>query len=204
METVAETAQRRSIQRIRQSASRQAPQEALKYDPQHFVCRTGIGEMDKVCLCGAHKFGGETSSMCCSAQQVSLDFFPPLPDYLAQLYYSDTPDSRHFLANIRKYNCAFQMTSFGCDEVHLPGWNPSFRVQGQVFHRIGSLLPQPDQPPRFLQVYFIDNRCEETSTRMNITTGLKEHIVDNLGTMLHRCNQSVQLHCVKGMTSHRL
>jgi len=196
METAVETAQRRSIQRIRQSAGRQAShahQEALKYDPQHFVCRTGIGEMDKVCLCGAHKFVGETPSMCCSAQQVCLDFFPPLPNYLADLYYSDTPDSRHFLASLRKYNCAFQMTSFGCNEVHLPGWNPSFRVQGQVFHRIGSLLPQPDQPPQFLQVYYIDNHCEETNTRMNITTGLKEHIVTNLCKMLHQCNQSVQL-----------
>jgi len=36
MKTAVETAQRRSIQRIRQSAGRQAPhahQEALKYDP---------------------------------------------------------------------------------------------------------------------------------------------------------------------------
>ena len=86
MGSAVETAQRRYSQRIRQSARRQVPQahqEALKYDPQHFVCRTGIGVMDKVCLCGAHKFSGETPSMCCSAQQVSLDFFPPLPDYIA-------------------------------------------------------------------------------------------------------------------------
>ena len=149
--------------------------------------------MDEVCLCGAHKFSGKTPSMCCSAQQVSFDFFPPLPDYRAQLYDSDTPDSRHFLANIRKYNCAFQMTSFEYNEVHLPGWNPSFCMQGQVFHCIRSLLPQLNQPPRFLQVYFIDNCCEETSTHMNISTGLKEHIVDNLGKLLHQCNQSVQL-----------
>ena len=149
--------------------------------------------MDEICLCGAHKFSGKTPSVCYSAQQVSFDFFPPLPDYLAQLYDSDTSDSRHFLANIRKYNCAFQMTSFEYNEVHLPGWNPSFCVQGQVFHYIRSPLPQPNQPPRFLQVYFIDNCCEETSTHMNITTGLKEHIVNNFGKMLNQCNQSMQL-----------
>ncbi len=196
MENAVETAQRRSIQCIHQSAGRQAPrahQEALKYDSQHSVCRTGIGGMDKVWLCGAHKFVGETLSMCCSAQQVCLDFFLPLPNYLAHLYYADTPDSRHCLASIRKYNCAFQVTSLGCNEVHLPGWNASFRVQGQVFHRIGTLFTQPDQPPQFLQVYFIDNHCEETNTRMNITTGLKEHIINNLCKMLHQCNQSVQL-----------
>ena len=161
--------------------------QALNYDPQHFTCRTSIGQMDIVCLCGALKFNGETPSMCCSNQQVLLDSFHLPPSYLAQLYDSDTPDSRHFLANIRKYNCVFQTTSFGWSEVHLPGWNPSFRVQGQVFHRIGSLMPPPNHP-----IYFLDSRCEETRARMSITFGLK-HIVDNLCTMLHQCNHSVQL-----------
>ena len=122
-----------------------------------------------------------------------LGLFPPLPHYLAQLYYSDIPDSHHFLASIWKYNCAFQMTSFGCNDVHLPGWNPSFHVQGQVFHQIRSLLRQLDQLPQYLQIYFIDNHCEETNTCMNITTGLMERIVNNLSKMLHQCNPSVQL-----------
>ena len=84
------------------------------------------------------------------------------------------------------------MTRFGCSEVNLPGWNPSFCVQGQVFHRIGSLMPPSNQPPQFLQIYFLDSRCEETRARMSITFGLK-HIIDNLYTMLHQCNHSVQL-----------
>ena len=66
-------------------------------------------------------------------------------------------------------------------------------IQGQVFHRIRSLLSQADQPPQFLQVYFTDNHFEETNTCKNTTTGLKEHIVNNLSKMLHQCNQSVQL-----------
>ena len=195
MESAAETAQKRSIDHIHQSARRQAPharQEALKYDTQSF------------CVQNKHWRDGQGLPLWCTQVQwagtvyklfstaISLDSFPPLLDYLAQLYYSDMPDSRHFLASIWKYNHAFQMTSFGCSEVHLPGLNPSFRVQGQVFHRIGSLLPQPDQTPQFLQVYFINNHCEETSTCMNITTGLKEHVVNNLGKIL-QCNQSVQL-----------
>ena len=62
------------------------------------------------------------------------------------------------------------MTSFGCNEVHLPGWNPSFRVQGQVFHQIGSLLPQPDQPSQFLQDYFIDNHHTHSDQQSIYTT----------------------------------
>ena len=131
--------------------------------------------------------------MCCSNQKVSLDFFPPLPEYLAHLYEPDRPGSQHFLSNIRKYNCAFQMTSFGCTEVHLPGWNPTFHVQGQVCHRIGSLTPLPNEPPKFLQIYFIDNQCEEVKAHMNITAGLKESVIERLCAMLHQCNHYVHL-----------
>ena len=70
-----------TVNRRRQSAAHlHAPyQKALNYDSQHFVDRTNIGQMDNVCVCGAHKFKGETPSMCCSKQQVCLDLFPPLP-----------------------------------------------------------------------------------------------------------------------------
>ena len=41
------------------------------YDPQHFMNRVSIGWIDNIFPCGAHKFKGESSSMCCSKQQVS-------------------------------------------------------------------------------------------------------------------------------------
>ena len=74
----------------------------------------------------------------------------------------------------------------------MPGWNPSFRVQGQVCHVIGSLMPLPHKPPKFLQVYFIDSHIQETVTRMNIASGLKQNIVHELLLMLHQENQYVQ------------
>ena len=46
--------------------------------------------------------------------------------------------NQDILDNIRKYNCAFQPTTFGCKEVTLHGWNPQFRIQGRVCHLIGS------------------------------------------------------------------
>ena len=42
-----------------------------------------------------------------------------------------------FLDNISKCNCAFQLTSFGCNEGTLHGWNPQFRIQGRVCGLIG-------------------------------------------------------------------
>ena len=51
---------------------------------------------------------------------------------------------------------------------------------------------QPNEPPKFLQVYFIDSHVQETDTRMNITSGLKQNIVQELSLMLHQENQYVQ------------
>ena len=55
-----------------------------------------------------------------------------VPTVLQHLYEGVDSNGKHFLANIRKYNSAFQMTSFGCNEVSMAGFNPSFRIQGQV------------------------------------------------------------------------
>ena len=62
--------------------------------------------------------------------------------------------SKQFVNNIRKYNSAFQMTSSGCTErVCLPGFMPTFKVQGQVYHRIGAIQHQSGENPEFLQIY---------------------------------------------------
>ncbi|KAI8420000.1 hypothetical protein MSG28_008600, partial [Choristoneura fumiferana] len=44
------------------------------------------------------------------------------------------------------------MTSFGADRIlAMPGFSPTFTVQGQVHHKIGSLLPPSNGPAQFLQ-----------------------------------------------------
>ena len=50
------------------------------------------------------------------------------------------------------------MNSFGCQEITVAGFNPSFRIQGQVYHLIGSIMPTTGESPKFCQIYFIDNR----------------------------------------------
>lgn len=47
------------------------------------------------------------------------------------------------------------MTSFSGNAFREVGWNPTFKVQGQVYHRIGSLLPETATGSAFLQIYFI-------------------------------------------------
>ena len=61
--------------------------------------------------CSALKFKKETNSLCCSKGIVKLAEFPQLQPFLQHIYEGTDSNSKHFLANIHKYNCIFQMTS---------------------------------------------------------------------------------------------
>ena len=113
----------------------------FNYQPHNFFNTTDVGALSVECThCGALKFPEETESLCCLKGNVQLEAFPQPQSFLRHLYEGTDSAGRHFLHNIHKYNSAFQMTSFGCNEITMAGFNP-FRVQGQVYHRIGSLVP---------------------------------------------------------------
>lgn len=46
------------------------------------------------------------------------------------------------------------MTSSGENRIEEPGYQTTFKIQGQVYHRIGSLLPYNGESS-FLQIFFI-------------------------------------------------
>ncbi|XP_014782092.1 uncharacterized protein LOC106877661 [Octopus bimaculoides] len=117
---------------------------------------------------GARKFPAEIFGTCCSNGKGTLPLLQPPPQPLRDLLEGNVPDSRGFLDKIRLYNSAFQMTSFGASkEVVEPEFMPTFKVQGQVYHLIGFLMPQSNEPAKFLQIYFMgdsqqqcDRRCQ--------------------------------------------
>ncbi|KAL8570649.1 hypothetical protein ACOMHN_039084 [Nucella lapillus] len=82
------------------------------------------------------------------------------------------------------------MTSFGYHEAAVPGWNQTIRVQGQVYHLIGTLLPHNINTPSFLQVYFIDSREEEVAIRQN--KKLHRGTLRQLTEIMHANNSYVQ------------
>ena len=131
--------------------------------------------------------------MCCSKGKVQLEEFPQPQPFLKHLYEGVDSNGKHFLANIRKYNSAFQMNSFGCNEVSMAGFNPSFRIQGQVYHLIGSMVPTQGESPKFAQIYFIDNEESEVATRSAIVNGLKPDIIRGINQLLHQTNHYVEL-----------
>ncbi|XP_026476069.1 uncharacterized protein LOC113381335, partial [Ctenocephalides felis] len=180
--------------------------EAFQYDCSYdyslhpSVC---IGKMDVVCkYCGALKFSQETPGLCCLNGKVKLPSLTPPPEPLYSLLCGETQESRHFLANTQKYNGCFQMTSFGADIIEERGFNPTFKIQGQIHHRIGSLLPFEDTQNKFLQIYELINNVfpeivsnsknnEWLSERAILAAKNKDvddlnHIIQNkiIGTML--------------------
>ena len=62
------------------------------------------------------------------------------------------------------------MTSLGCNqdtEINRDGGGPFvFRIQGRLYHWIGSLLPQPESYPVYAQLYIYDPQ-EALEFRMN-------------------------------------
>ena len=173
---------------------RQASLRALNYQPDNFLNTTSVGLLNVQCQkCGALKFNKETEGLCCSKGNVKLDAFPQLQPFLQHLYEGTDSEGKHFLSNIRKYNCAFQMTSFGCYETTMSGFNPSFRIQGQVYHLIGTIVPTAGESPKFAQIYFIDNRESEVAARCAIVDGLRPDIVSSINELLIDNNHYVEV-----------
>ncbi|CAE1327684.1 unnamed protein product [Acanthosepion pharaonis] len=116
---------------------------------------------------------------------------------LRDLLLGTTLESTHFLEAIRKYNCCFQMTSFGAKAISEGGWMPTFKVQGQVYHLMGSLLADQREPPQFLQIYFLADYNEQVDARLgilpsDISVGPRRDILFLLQDMLHETNSYIR------------
>ena len=170
------------------------PGAAFQYDAQYDYSKASdIGAMTHNCTqCTAMKWPGETKGMCCCDGKVNIPLLNEPLDPLRSLFSGETPESRHFLENIRKYNNAFQMTSFGAERVNEGGFMPTFKVQGQVYHQVGSLLARPDDEAKFLQIYFITDAQEQAQRRCNVSEGTREEIVKSLQDLFHETNNLVR------------
>ncbi|KAL5262078.1 hypothetical protein ACHWQZ_G007688 [Mnemiopsis leidyi] len=134
--------------------------------------------------CGAYKWKRERKGLCCLNGTVKLPQLPPPPDELLPLY---TASGSHFLKHARAYNNLFALASLGCSEIRQPGFNPTFTVQGKMYHRIGSLLPAEGESAKFAQLYFHDTE-NAVSNRMNVVSGLQEHNIQLIDRVLREVN----------------
>ncbi|XP_057417171.1 uncharacterized protein LOC130711518 [Lotus japonicus] len=131
--------------------------------------------MNTICkFCGATLWAEERAeksksplepdfSMCCSKGKIAIPYLKDPPELLLNLLTNNDPRSRNFLDNIRSYNSMFAFTSIGgkivtnINDGHGP---PQFIISGQNYHRIGSLLSDEGQSPKFVQLYIYDTKNE--------------------------------------------
>ncbi|XP_021974539.1 uncharacterized protein LOC110869606 [Helianthus annuus] len=156
-------------------------------------------------LRGNKKRNKTSYSLCCSNGDVELPRSPTPPPLLRHLYKSHTSQSRNFMDNIRAYNMMFSFTSLGgkVDKSYQRGKGPYvFRLQGQNYHRMGSLLPEDGEEPRFSQLYIYDSQ-NEVVNRQKVVSSLIEckttrnnqldsTTIQGLKDMLDSCNPLVQ------------
>nr|GEV77633.1 hypothetical protein [Tanacetum cinerariifolium] len=106
-----------------------------------------------------------TFFICCQEGKVRLPKFHKAPPPLNRLLdYTDTATLK-FRDKVRVYNIMFCFTSFGAQIDHSinTGRAPyTFRINGQNYHRIGSLLPeegiQPRGPQEFAELMRVNKR----------------------------------------------
>ena len=65
---------------------------------------------------------------------------------------------------------------------------PTFRIRGKVYHKIGSIMPQPGLAPKSNQIYIHQSNSEELDRRMSIFDGMRRKILSHLQSTLHDIN----------------
>ena len=103
-----------------------------------------------------------------------------------QKLYSD----KKFLKDARGYNNILAMASVGCatpDQFK----GPNFKIQGKLYHAIGSLIPNDQSKPKFLQLYFYDTD-EATDHRLDLMPRLCPNILKQLTDILQISNSYVK------------
>ncbi|RIA93996.1 hypothetical protein C1645_690212, partial [Glomus cerebriforme] len=139
------------------------------------------GSIDQMCLhCGAKfwlcekdrnsSLSSSRFAMYCAGGKLRLPpvFDSPFP-YLLDLYTSSHSDAISFCKNIRAYNGILACSSFGANiDKSFQGQDVSnFKIHGQIYHHIGSLLPDEGQNLIFTQLYIYDTN-HENSNRFHV------------------------------------
>ncbi|CAH1421568.1 unnamed protein product [Lactuca virosa] len=166
-----------------ESTANMSKQSILQNPPSHLNVRTPLSNISNVEL-------------------AELKNAPPSYEIL---FKSGDSKSKHFMKNIRSYNSMFSFTSMGgkIDSSINRGNAPYiFRLSGQNYHSIGSLLPNQGFKPKFSQLYIYDTDNEIANRRTCLggenqrstsnSSVLDDDIIQDLKLMLDSNNVLVQ------------
>ncbi len=125
--------------------------------------------------------------------QSSVAESPATPQELEVILTSKESSAVKFQNQIRMYNSVLASTSLGpkVDESITGGPGPySFRIQGELYHKIGSLCPAEGQRPQFAQLYIHDMKREHQNRHVIM---LDPTTLDRLLTMMYNINPYVKM-----------
>jgi len=134
-------------------------------------------------------------SLCCENGKVLLPNLPATLQELEVLLTSKESSATKFRDQIRMYNSVLAFTSLDAkvDELVTRGPGPySFRIQGELYHKIGSLCPTEGQWPQFAQLYIHDTKHERQNHHA-VMPLLDPTTLDHLLTMMYNINPYVEV-----------
>jgi len=134
-------------------------------------------------------------SLCCENGKVLLLSLPATPQELEVLLTSKDGNTVKFRDQIRMYNSVLAFTSLGAkvDESIKKGTGSyCFCIQGELYHKIGSLCPAKGQHPQFAQLYIHDTKCEHQNCHA-VMPSLDPTTLDRLLTMMYNINPYVEV-----------
>ena len=56
---------------------------------------------------------------------------------------------------------------------------PALRVQGNIFHQIGSILPRPDIPACFMQIFFHSSE-DEDAVALSVSEAITKDLINTI------------------------
>lgn len=159
-------------------------------------CGAIVWSQEQTILQKQKKSGG--FSICCGEGKIELPLLREPPLELQHLLNNTDAQSKAFRQHIRLYNTLFSFTSMGgnIDTQVNEGTGPYvFRLNGQVYHLMGSLLPANGEKPLFAQLYMFDGQ-DDVHGRINSSRGkysADENTVTVLKNMFDRENELVKI-----------
>jgi hypothetical protein len=90
---------------------------------------------------------------CCNHGKVVIENLAEPPEGIRRLLLDDTDQAKDYRNNMWQYNIALSFTSLGVTEdqsVSRGRGPPIFKIQGELVHRAGALVPSPGRTPTML------------------------------------------------------
>ena len=126
-------------------------------------CRNPDRQYDNPALYFAQEM---MSSFCCNKGTVLLHLLRPVRE-LERIILSKAT-RKNYLENIHTLNSSFAFISMGV-HIEMPaGRKPFvFRIHGQIYHRIGNMVPPDNTPHEYASLYIIDPEQAFNERRQN-------------------------------------